>query len=309
MKVAILIVSYQVRDLLRACLHSVFEQRDAEFEVWVADNASSDGSADLVASEFPAVRLDRIGTNLGFAAANNRLLERCTGDLLLLLNPDTELRAGTLKALIELAARHPEAGAFGLALSNPDGTAQPSCFAFPGVLNQCVEAFGLQHLSARLGYGTPSRAPVPRGGEGPVDWVMGAFMALTRPAYERVGALDASRLMYGEEMDWCWRARQLGLRTIYSEATRIVHVGGASGEGARGALHVMVLEARIGFLKRHRGAWRAALAREVLAFGAWLRLAAWRLQALRERPSLRERTRVQLERFEAVRAWHRRGSR
>jgi len=309
-RVSVVIVSYQVRDLLRACLAAVAAQSEPALETWVVDNASADGSADMVAREFPWARLVRNAENVGFARANNQALARAAGDLLLLLNPDTELPATALAALPRVFARHPRAGAVGLALRDPDGSPQRSCHAFPGVTNLALEALGLHRLALRAGIGTPYEAPRPRGGEGAVDWVGGACLALSRAAYARVGGLDEGLFMYGEEMDWSWRARRLGFATVYSDAVAVTHVGEASGGAQRGALSVHNARARLRFLRRHRGAWRGAIARELLARGALVRVAAWGTRALLERTrgTVRPVTRDRLERFRALLAWRASGA-
>jgi GT2 family glycosyltransferase len=306
-RVSVVIVSYQVRDLLRACLASVEAQAGVGTETFVVDNASRDGSAEMVAREFPRVRLIANADNRGFARANNQALALATGDVLLLLNPDTELPPGGLEALAGVFARHPRAGAVGLALRNPDGSPQRACHSFPGLLNMLIEATALHRLALRAGIGTPYQAPVPAGGEGVVDWVGGACMALSREAYSAVGGLDESSFMYGEEMDWSWRARRLGFPTVFSSAAVVLHHGEASGAGRRGELYVHNAVSRDRFLRRYRGAWRANLAREITTLGALLRLAWWEPRAAleRRRGGLRERTRDRLERFRAVVAWRR----
>lgn len=272
---SVLIVSFEVRELLRSCLTSLRESHGAEFETIVVDNASTDGSAAMVAEEFPEARLIRNDRNPGFARANNQALAIAHGDPILLLNPDTRVPPGALSALVQVFQRHPRAGCVGFALSNPDGTSQPSCHAFPGVANLALESSGLHHAALRLGLGTPTAAPVPAGGEGEVDWVSGACFAISRVAYEQVGGLEPSLFMYGEEADWCWRAHQAGFSTVYSDTTRVIHHGGASGVGYRGELFVRNIEARLAFLSRHRGRLQAVVAREIMTLGAFIRLAYW----------------------------------
>jgi N-acetylglucosaminyl-diphospho-decaprenol L-rhamnosyltransferase len=302
-RVSVVIVSFEVRELLRRCLDSVRAQEGVEVETWVVDNASRDGSADLVAGGYAEVRLVRNDSNVGFATANNQALKQTTGDWLLLLNPDTELPPGALAGLVRVFGRHPRAGVVGFALRNPDDSPQASCFAFPGFWNQVLESAGLQRAAMSLGRGTPSAAPPPASGEGEVDWVTGACMCLSRAAYSVVGGLDERLFLYGEEPDWCWRARSSGFATVWSDAVRVLHHGGASGEGLRGSLFVRNLEARLTFLRHHRGAWRAAIAREVMTLGALVRLLFWQGRAVLEGGQRDARTRVQLERFRAVLAW------
>jgi hypothetical protein len=300
--VSIVIVSFGVRDLLRACLASVRDQEGPEHDCWVVDNASPDGSADMVRQEFPEANLIANEANVGFARANNQALARATGNVLLLLNPDTEMPPGTLAAFVEVFERRPKAGAAGIALRGADGRPQASCHAFPGVLNQILEALGLGRAFLGFGIGTTSEAPWPPGGAGEVDWVNGACMALRREAYQEVGGLDESRFMYGEEMDWSWRARARGWSTVFVPAPAVLHLGGASGTGLVGRLFVLNLESRLQFLRRYRGAWRATISREILVLASVLRWCYWRLRALLGAAGA-SRTRDQLERFGAVLRW------
>lgn len=306
-RVSVVIVSYQVKDLLRDCLESLRGQDGVEVETFVVDNASRDGSATMVATEFPEVRLIANADNRGFARANNQALAMATGEVLLLLNPDTVMPRGGLASLVAVFARHPRAGCAGLALRNPDGSPQRSCHAYPGLLNMLLEATALHRVALRLGVGTPYQAPVPRTGEGPVDWVGGACMALSRAAYTAVGGLDETSFMYGEEMDWSWRARRLGFTTVSSSSAVVLHHGEASGAGRRGELYVHNAISRDRFLRRWRGAWRANLAREITTLGALLRLAYWipRAALERRRGGASTRTKDQLERFRAIVAWRR----
>src|SRR5205823_3087580 len=151
-RLSVIVVSYEVRDLLHDCLASIAAQRGVEVECWVVDNASTDGSAEMVAQQFPAIQLIRNRDNVGFAAANNQALSRARGEVLLLLNPDTALPGGALAELLSVFGRHPAAGCVGLALVDGHGAPQPWCHAFPGLLNQSVEAFGLHRLLLRFGY-------------------------------------------------------------------------------------------------------------------------------------------------------------
>jgi GT2 family glycosyltransferase len=226
------------------------------------------------------------------------------GEVLALVNPDTELPSDALATAAGLLDRYPKAGITGLALRNPDGSVQPSCFAFPDPLNLLVESLGLHRLLVHAGFGVPSLAPEPAGGEGAVGWVSGAFLVIRRDVVERVGGLDERFFMYGEEMDLCWRVRAAGFPVVWSSRCRVLHHGGASGGDARGALFVKNLEGRLAFLRRHRGALAAALGREFMGWGAVLRLAYWRARARRAGNNAPSHVREQLERFEAAAAWH-----
>src|SRR4249920_1177895 len=158
-KLDVVVVSYQVRELLRACLRSVRAQGDVVANCWVLDNASGDGSADMVAAEFPEMRLLRSSENLGFGRANNRVMRGSGAGAFALVNPDVELAEGSLRVALAELSLEPRAGVLGVSLANPDGSPQPSRFAFPGVGNQALEALGLHRLAARLGFTSPSAGP------------------------------------------------------------------------------------------------------------------------------------------------------
>lgn len=299
-RVSVIVISYQVRDLLRNCLRSLLLQPGVESELIVVDNCSTDGSADMVQREFPAVRLIRNSVNVGFSRANNQALAVATGEYLALINPDTESPPEALAMSAAVLDRHPEAAAVGLSLSNADGSDQPSCFSFPTVANLMVETLGLNRMLLHWGVGTPSAAPIPEGGEGRVDWVSGAFFVMRRRAFEQVGGLDEAIFMYGEEMAWCWRARQFGFSVVYSNASRVLHHGGASGGDARGELFVRNIQGRLAFLQQ-RGPGHAALGREVMTLGSALRWIYWRTRKLLGIGGARAEE--QLERFGAVLRW------
>ena len=302
-----IVVSYQVRELLRACLSSVREQRPAAHGVWVVDNASTDGSAEMVARDFPEVRLVACAENIGFGRANNLAMARAEADVFALVNPDTELPSDALQRALEVFERHPDAGIVGVSLANADGTPQPSRFAFPDLLNLLVESLGLHRLLVGVGFGSTSLAPERDGVESPAAWVSGACMLVTRSVFERTGGFDERLFLYGEELDWCWRARAAGFAIWHTSRTRVLHHGGASGAGERGSLFVRNIEGRLAFMRRHRGAMQAVIAREIVTLGALWRWGIWRARAWLEGGRPRERTRDQLARFAAVLAWRARG--
>jgi hypothetical protein len=194
--------------------------------VWVVDNASADGSADLVSSQFPEVHLVRNDHNAGFAAANNQALRQARGELLLLLNSDAYLRPGSLDAFIEAFDRHPEMGIAGASLWNADGSPQPSWGDFP---RPWVE-FLFQSLLFKV---WPSPFPYGRRVHPLlrrayrrfqwVDWVTGAALMMRRRVWETIGGLPEETFMYGEDMAYCARARAAGFRVGYLPEARVEH--------------------------------------------------------------------------------------
>jgi len=222
---SVCIVSWNTRADLRAALASVFARAgEAAFEVIVVDNASTDGSAEMVREEFPAAQLIVNRWNRGFAAGNNQALRRARGRYELLLNSDTVVHAGAFAELVRFMDAHPDAGAVGPRTLNPDGTLQYSCRRFPTL------ATGL-FRKAPLGRLIPDNRwnrkylmsdwvhDVAR----EVDWVSGAAMCLRSEAVRQVGALDEGYYMYCEDVDWCYRARRAGWKIYYLPQAVITH--------------------------------------------------------------------------------------
>jgi GT2 family glycosyltransferase len=225
MKLSVVIVNYNSGKVLRTCLSSVFrETRDLAFEVILVDNASSDGSVDEVRRDFPLVRIICNPENRGFAAANNIAIREATGEYVLLLNPDTEIRDGAVQKTVAFMDSRPGAGIAGCTLLYADGSAQPSVRGFPSVLGAFLDATFLHMLLPRswIVRGTgiasfdPSRAQE-------VDWVIGAYFLFRRSLVERIGLLDEQFWIYGEETDYCQRARDAGCATWYFPGATVVH--------------------------------------------------------------------------------------
>lgn len=249
-RLAVIIVSYNVRHLLRACLSAAYASlaRAPELaaEVWVLDNASVDGSAEMVAEEFPAVHLVASPDNLGFAAGNNRLL-RLLGfavsaqsngfaqpagppDLILLLNPDAEPQGEAIGQMARFLLRHPRIGGAGARLSYPDGRFQHSAFRFPGLWQLWFDLFPPRPrrlLESRLN-GRYSRRLFAAGEPFPVDFALGAALMVRREALQATGLLDERYFMYAEEVDWCWRMQGCGWPIYCVPAAGVIHHGGAS---------------------------------------------------------------------------------
>ena len=219
------------RDVLRACLRSVALHPPAGGRpgVWLVDNASGDGTVEMVAGEFPWVSLIALDHNAGFCAANNLALRRTTAPRVLLLNPDTELTAGALdRALLTLDER-PGAAVVGVRLVRPDGTFDHAAKrSFPTLFGALGHFTGIGRaglLSRRL---AQYRAPaVDERGCGEVDAVNGAFMLIRREAIDAVGLLDEAYRMYGEDLDWCYRFKRAGWSVFYDGRASVVHVKGA----------------------------------------------------------------------------------
>lgn len=230
--VSVIIVNWNAGLTLDACLRSLFASKlDGPLEIWLVDNASTDGSQREALRDWPEVRLIQNGGNRGFAAAVNQGLRCAEHGVGLLLNPDVVLEPGTLDELVRFLDEHPEAAAVGPGLVGPDGTPQGSARRDPTPL---TGLFGRSALMTRLFPGNPiSRREMPGLGPGSVfplavDWVSGACLLARRSAWETVGLLDERFFLFWEDADWCRRFRQAGWRVYYHPAAQAEHQVGVS---------------------------------------------------------------------------------
>lgn len=278
MRLAVVIVSYNVCELLRRCLQSVDgSARQSEewlsVDVTVVDNASHDGSAQMVAEEFPQVRLIALTENLGFTRANNFALRGLgfgadclqrvapAPDLVLLLNPDTEVVDDALGKLAAFMRDNPAAGACGPRLHYEDGSLQHGAFAFPGLAQVALDLLplaglpGLSRLFQRLLHsrlnGRYSRRQWLGVAPFPVDFVLGAALMARGESIRAVGLLDEGYFMYCEEMDWCLRMGEAGLPTYAVPAAQIVHYEGRSSSQVRWKSFERLWASRFRFFRMH----------------------------------------------------------
>lgn len=292
--VTVIIVSYNTRDMLARCLDSLRpETAEGDVRVVVVDNASHDGSPALVRARFPWVTLVESPTNLGFAAANNLALRALTTPYALLLNSDTEVAPGTVRALLDCMERHPSAGVVACRLLNTDGSLQRSCWRFPTPRRALAEALGLTRLlGRRSNYNEWDYAS-----ERPVDFAIGACLLLRKAAIDQTGIFDERFFMYSEEMDLTLRLARRGWETWYTPACSVVHHGGASGSANTPD---QFLHARELYYEKWYGRSGLAILRISQAVGASLRLMGFgALSLLRPRPSIR----AQVRRHAAMLRW------
>ncbi len=236
MDVGIVIVSYNTRALLQRCLESVYHSEGVSFEVYVVDNASSDGSADMVAETFPQAHLIANAENVGYPRANNQGLralgfpEAGRTRYALLLNPDTEIPPHALRDMVAFMDAHPDAGAAGPKVVLPSGELDLACRrAFPSPEVAFYRLSGLAQLFPRSPrFGRYNLTYLDPDQEAEVDSVVGAFMLVRREAIAQVGLLDESFFMYGEDLDWAYRLKQAGWRVFYTPHVTILHVKRAS---------------------------------------------------------------------------------
>ena len=234
MRLSVVFLSYNTRDLTRQALSSVLAAAEGlEVEIFVVDNASADGSADMVAEEFPQVKLICNEANVGFAAGNNVALRQVTGEYALLINTDTIVRRDALRTMVEFLDAHPEAGACGCKILDPDGTLQlDSRRGFPTPLASFCKMSGLSRLFPKhpliahyhMTYLDPEQTAE-------VEVLSGSCMMVRKAAMDQVGLLDEDYFMYGEDIDWSYRFHQAGWKLYYVPTTEIIHFSGESGRG------------------------------------------------------------------------------
>ena len=230
-ELSIIIVNYNVKDFLENALISIKKAiADIKAEIFVVDNASEDGSVEMVRQKFPDVKLIVNDKNLGFARANNQALKLAKGKYILLINPDTIVQEDTFKVLISFLESHPECGMVGCKILNPDGTLQLACRrSFPTPWVAFTKMAGLSALFPKskifarynLTYLDPDEITE-------VDAVSGSFMMIRREVYEQVGGLDEDFFMYGEDIDWCYKIKKAGWKIYYVPLTQIIHFKGES---------------------------------------------------------------------------------
>lgn len=256
---AVVIVSWNVRSHLERCLSSLEDALSADditAMVWVVDNASSDGTARIVAERYPWVRLRAQSTNLGYVKANNLALAalRDKTRYVWLLNPDTIVPRGAARKLVEFMDATPAAGLVGPKLLNADGSLQECAFRFPGITQAL---YSLELMPDRLYYsalnGRYPREKFEQPAPFAIDHPLGAAMLARQKTIAEVGPLDEGYFMYCEEIDWAWRMRKAGWQTYLLPTAEITHLGGASSNQARPATTAYLWESRARLYRKHRG--------------------------------------------------------
>ena len=274
-EVSVVIVSYNVRDQLANCLRSVLASAGVRPEIVVVDNASSDGSSEMLRAEFPQVRLVTNPENRGFATASNQGIRQTLGACVLSLNPDTVVEPDAIVRLAVYLDSHPDVGAVGPKIMRPDGSldlAGRRSFPSPGVAFFRLTRFSrLFPRNARLArYNLTYRS---EDDEQEIDSGSGACLLLRRTALDRVGLFDEDFFMYGEDLDLCYRLKHAGWRVMYQPGAVILH---HKGQSARKDSYRMIREFHRSmatfFRKHYRSATPTPVAWVIFA-GIWIRCA------------------------------------
>jgi len=290
--VSIIIVSWNVADMLLACLESIAQAQARHphigLEVIVVDSASADGTADQVRQHFPQVRLLAQTENIGYTRGNNLGLAQAQGRALFLLNPDTLIVGNAIAHMLAWLDAHPQVGIVGPHTLNSDGSTQPSRRRFPNRRLAFLESTWLQGLAPRRWLDEYTLAQADDRATLDVDWVQGSALMLRRTVYEQLGGLDEGYIMYFEELDFCKRAKDAGWQVTYLGQAQIVHHGGASSEQSGAWKHIHFQRSKLRYFRKVYGPGFAALLRLFLlaSYGAQLALEALK-GLLGHKPALR----------------------
>lgn len=259
--VSVVIVVWNAKKYVIECLESLREHcRKSCDEVIIVDNASSDGTPELIAEMFPEFRLICNSENLGFAKANNIGLAEATGDYLCLVNSDVKFTSDCISPMLKYLGENPRVAVLGPKMLAPDGVAWRSTMRFPTVWNQFCRALGLDvaFKKSRL-FGGLLMSDFDHQTTAPVEVLNGWFIVVRRSAINRVGLLDPQFFMYGEDVDWCYRFRQAGDEVVFFAEAEAIHYGGASSANAPVHFYLEMCRANWQYWEKHKG-WFSQIA-------------------------------------------------
>lgn len=268
--VEVVVPTWNTREITRECLESLAGESERCAGVVVVDNASSDGTAQMITDRFAGTRIVRNEENLGFAAAANRGVRETHAPYVLVLNSDARLEPDALEALCRVLDQDDQVGLAGAEIRDPGGSFQASHAPFPTLLGELLILSGAGRLLFGPWY--PSRGPSSEATAVMADYVSGACLLLRRSAFDEVGGFDESFFLYAEEVDLCRRLRDAGWRIAHVPGAKVRHRGGASSEKAQ--REAALYRGRVLYFRKHEGAAAtAALKAMILVSVAAKRLA------------------------------------
>jgi GT2 family glycosyltransferase len=253
MLLSISIVNWNTTDLLRNCLRSIRSNPPAaDLQVIVVDNASSDFDEGAIRTEFPEVQFIANSENTGYAHGNNQAIEASTGEYVLLLNPDTEVKPNALQTLIDFMESHPDAAACGAKLVRPDGAIDQCVRGFPAPFAIASEYLGLSKLFPRsLVFGAYRMTFFAYDRVAEVDQVMGSCMIISRKAIDAIGMIDEDLPIFFNEVDWCYRAKAAGWKIYFTPDAEVIHLGGQSTKQVKSAMRLESMRSLRQFYEKH----------------------------------------------------------
>ena len=263
---SIIIVNWNVRDLLDRCLASICASKvgHRQIEVIVVDSGSADGSVDMIREQYPQVNLLALRENIGFTRGNNLGLAQAAGNYLLLLNPDTELSEDALALLLDYMLANPHVGIIGPHTLNTDGSHQSTRRRFPTLVTGFLESTWLAGFAPASVERDYRLLDTVDDDIMDVDWVQGSALLLRREVYAEIGGLDEGFVMYSEELDFCKRAKSVGWRVVYHGDAKIRHHGGKSSEQASARKQIHFQTSKLRYFRKHHGYSAYAFLRAIL---------------------------------------------
>ncbi len=276
MDLTIIIVNWNSAGYVQNCLNSLRSNiRDIDCEIIVVDNGSFDSCRDMVLNKYPGVLFLQSNENIGFAKANNMGAEKARGDVLLFLNPDTEVVENAVSKMLAIMKEQPQAGIVGCKLLNTDMTLQRSCIQpFPTILNQTFDADVLHRLFPNLPLWGTAPLVSDEKGTAEVQVVSGACLMIRSTVFKEVGGFSPEYFMYTEDIDLCYKVERAGYKNCYTGAVSVIHHGGGSSERRKESSYanVQMRESISKFLKKTRGAPYALMYRSSLLLSGIIRL-------------------------------------
>jgi GT2 family glycosyltransferase len=289
--VSVVVVSWNTSRILKDCLTSLFANTsDIAFEVILVDNASSDGSVEMVRRDFPSVIVIRNGENRGFVKANNQAFEIARGRYFLLLNSDTIVLDQAIPKTLGYADGHPRGAVFGCKVLNPDRSIQRTCFMWPSPLNMFLQSTYLYKIFPKSRFfGREFLSWWDHSSEREVQTISGCFSLVRREAIESVGPMDPVYFFYGDDPDWCFRFAKAGWEIRYFPGANIIHFGGQSTEVRRRAFRLQLAGSQLIFNRLHRSDIAFVCDKLLYALFFLIRFPIWLVKAaIRRNPELRK---------------------
>ena len=266
MDLSIIIVNWNTREFLLACVRSIFENEHRKnWEVIVVDNGSQDGSAEEIRKTFPRLQIIENEKNVGFSKAVNQGLQKASGRYVLLLNPDTQVKNEAIERLVSFMDANSGVGVAGAQLLNSDGSKQNSIANFPSLTTELLNKNLLRWLLPKKFPGKGRVYPEPID----VDSVIGACMMVRRKAIEQVGLLDEDYFLFLEETDWCYRMKKAGWKIYHVPQAEVYHFQGKSAEGRIEKAKIEYYRSRYQFFWKHRGSFHSVLLIIGLSMKLW----------------------------------------
>jgi len=230
MDISVVIVAWKAKHFVELCLDSLEKAPPRRtMEVLVVDNASDDGTAEMIETEYPWVKLIKSAENMGFSKGNNVAIRQCQGRYIALVNPDVILFPGCLDALADFLDLNPKVGNVGPRVFNPDMTQQSTCRRFPTLWNNFCSATALAttFTKSRI-FAGEHMWYFPHDRTISVEVIVGCFSMIRREAFDQIGLLDEELFMYGDDVDWCRRARDAGWEVMFYPGAQAIHDRGST---------------------------------------------------------------------------------